>query len=220
MLKNIPAFWRKPDLDSEPDAVCVFVQVQSIEDKLDLLLNLYSHCLKKGSSNFTLSTLLDPDLTSDYHSPTDQRDLFPSANTLNISTSESGNLEWRGAEQNWDFFFFFFSPSANPLQYFVTWAAWPKCFLQTPFHMSLRSFSHSSSRQRPLIPDMAVFSDSATRGHYSIKKPRQSCSNLRDSNSDYWNILTPPTPAVFELIPFLIVAFLAFSFVGCLKKQT
>uniref|UniRef100_H3CBZ0 Potassium voltage-gated channel subfamily Q member 4 n=1 Tax=Tetraodon nigroviridis TaxID=99883 RepID=H3CBZ0_TETNG len=68
-------------------------QVQSIENKLDLLLDLYSHCLKKGSSNFTLSTLLDPDLTSDYHSPTDQRDLFPSANTLNISTSESGNLE-------------------------------------------------------------------------------------------------------------------------------
>lgn len=75
------------------DLLGVFVQVQSIENKLDLLLNLYSHCLKKGSSNYTLSTLLDPDLTSDYHSPTDQRDLFPSANTLNISTSESGNLE-------------------------------------------------------------------------------------------------------------------------------
>ncbi|XP_060915948.1 potassium voltage-gated channel subfamily KQT member 4 isoform X5 [Labrus mixtus] len=68
-------------------------QVQSIENKLDLLLNFYSQCLKKGSSNFTLSSLLDPDLTSDYHSPTDQRDLFPSANTLNISMSESGNLE-------------------------------------------------------------------------------------------------------------------------------
>ncbi|XP_041811905.1 potassium voltage-gated channel subfamily KQT member 4 [Chelmon rostratus] len=68
-------------------------QVQSIENKLDLLLNFYSQCLKKGSSSFTLSTLLDPDLTSDYHSPTDQRDLFPSANTLNISMSESGNLE-------------------------------------------------------------------------------------------------------------------------------
>lgn len=72
--------------------LCVFVQVQSIENKLDLLLNFYSQCLKKGSSNFTLSSLLDPDLTSDYHSPTDQRDLFPSANTL-ISQSESGNLE-------------------------------------------------------------------------------------------------------------------------------
>ncbi|KAM7373146.1 hypothetical protein PAMP_008022 [Pampus punctatissimus] len=68
-------------------------QVQSIENKLDLLLSFYSQCLKKGSSHFTLSSLLDPDLTSDYHSPTDQRDLFPSANTLNISQSESGNLE-------------------------------------------------------------------------------------------------------------------------------
>lgn len=71
--------------------MCVCVQVQSIDNKLDLLLNFYTHCLKKRSSNFTLSSLLDPDLTSDYHSPTDQRDLFPSANTLNIS--ESGNLE-------------------------------------------------------------------------------------------------------------------------------
>ncbi|XP_068431548.1 potassium voltage-gated channel subfamily KQT member 4 isoform X2 [Clinocottus analis] len=66
-------------------------QVQSIENKVDLLLSFYTQCLKKGSSHFTLSSLLDPDLTSDYHSPTDQRDLFPSANTLNIS--ESGNLE-------------------------------------------------------------------------------------------------------------------------------
>ncbi|AWP21709.1 putative potassium voltage-gated channel subfamily KQT member 4-like [Scophthalmus maximus] len=63
-------------------------QVQSIENKLDLLLNFYSQCLKKGSSHFTLSSLLDPDLTSDYNSPTDQRDLFPSVNTLNISTGE------------------------------------------------------------------------------------------------------------------------------------
>ncbi|KAK3511701.1 hypothetical protein QTP70_014532 [Hemibagrus guttatus] len=68
-------------------------QVQSIENKLDLLLNFYSQCLKKGSSHFTLSSLLEPDLTSDYHSPTDQRELFPSANTLNISHSDSGNME-------------------------------------------------------------------------------------------------------------------------------
>ncbi|KAK2836469.1 hypothetical protein Q7C36_014338 [Tachysurus vachellii] len=68
-------------------------QVQSIENKLDLLLNYYSQCLKKGSSHFTLSSLLEPDLTSDYHSPTDQRELFPSANTLNISHSDSGNME-------------------------------------------------------------------------------------------------------------------------------
>lgn len=102
----------------KPNALCVFLQVQSIENKLDLLLNLYSHCLKKSSSNFTLSTLLDPDLTSDYHSPTDQRDLFPSANTLNISTSESGNLEWRGAELRL-FLFCFLNTSTNPLQYFL-----------------------------------------------------------------------------------------------------
>uniref|UniRef100_A0A674MPM7 Potassium voltage-gated channel subfamily Q member 4 n=1 Tax=Takifugu rubripes TaxID=31033 RepID=A0A674MPM7_TAKRU len=88
-----------PELDSLDElsmmgrVVKVEKQVQSIENKLDLLLNLYSHCLKKGSSNYTLSTLLDPDLTSDYHSPTDQRDLFPSANTLNISTSESAQLQ-------------------------------------------------------------------------------------------------------------------------------
>uniref|UniRef100_A0AAX7UL11 Potassium voltage-gated channel subfamily Q member 4 n=1 Tax=Astatotilapia calliptera TaxID=8154 RepID=A0AAX7UL11_ASTCA len=89
----------QPELDSLDElsmmgrVVKVEKQVQSIENKLDLLLNFYSQCLKKGSSNFTLSSLLDPDLTSDYHSPTDQRDLFPSANTLNISQSESGNLE-------------------------------------------------------------------------------------------------------------------------------
>lgn len=68
-------------------------QVQSIENKLDLLLNFYSQCLKKGSSHFTLSSLLEPDSTSDYHSPTDKHDLFPSANTLNISHSDSGNME-------------------------------------------------------------------------------------------------------------------------------
>lgn len=73
------------------------------------MLNLYSQCLKKGSSHVTLSSLLDPDLTSDYHSPTDQRDLFPSANTLNISQSDSGNLEWQWANY-WD-------TDANPLQY-------------------------------------------------------------------------------------------------------
>ncbi|CAB1350721.1 unnamed protein product, partial [Coregonus sp. 'balchen'] len=67
-------------------------QVQSIENKLDLLLNFYTQCLKKGSSNFTLSSLLEPDLTLDYHSPTDYRDLFPSANTLNVSHSESSKL--------------------------------------------------------------------------------------------------------------------------------
>ncbi|KAI1901852.1 hypothetical protein AGOR_G00038650 [Albula goreensis] len=65
-------------------------QVQSIENKLDLLLNFYTTCVKKGSSHFTLSSLLEPDSTSDYHSPTDHRELFPSGNTLPLSRSESG----------------------------------------------------------------------------------------------------------------------------------
>uniref|UniRef100_A0A8C9VQ51 Potassium voltage-gated channel subfamily Q member 4 n=1 Tax=Scleropages formosus TaxID=113540 RepID=A0A8C9VQ51_SCLFO len=68
-------------------------QVQSIENKLDLLLNFYTQCLKKGSSHVTLSSLLEPDLTSDYHSPTDHQDLSPSTNTLNISHSESNNMD-------------------------------------------------------------------------------------------------------------------------------
>ncbi|KAM3858662.1 potassium voltage-gated channel subfamily KQT member 4 [Diretmus argenteus] len=88
-----------PELDPQDElsmmgrVVKVEKQVQSIENKLDILLNLYSQCLKKGSSHFTLSSLLEPDLTSDYHSPTDHRELFTSVNTLNISQSDSGNLE-------------------------------------------------------------------------------------------------------------------------------
>ncbi|XP_061615480.1 potassium voltage-gated channel subfamily KQT member 4 isoform X5 [Phyllopteryx taeniolatus] len=80
-----------PDLDSLDElsmmgrVVKVEKQIQSIENKLDLLLSLYSQCLKRGSS----SQLAD--LTSDYHSPTDQRDLFPSANML--SQSDSATLE-------------------------------------------------------------------------------------------------------------------------------
>lgn len=123
----------------------MFVQVQSIENKLDLLLSFYSQCLKKGSSNFTLSTLLDPDLTSDYHSPTDQRDLFPSANTLNISMSESGNLEWQRDEWSWDCL------NTNPLQYVSLQpslrAARPGCLPITTFHNCLGCFSFY-----PLIP--------------------------------------------------------------------
>ncbi|XP_023687927.1 potassium voltage-gated channel subfamily KQT member 4 isoform X1 [Paramormyrops kingsleyae] len=68
-------------------------QVQSIESKLDMLLNFYTQCLKKGSSHVTLSSLLEADLTSDYHSPTDHQELFPSANTLNISRSESSTMD-------------------------------------------------------------------------------------------------------------------------------
>uniref|UniRef100_A0A8C4SNB7 Potassium voltage-gated channel subfamily Q member 4 n=1 Tax=Erpetoichthys calabaricus TaxID=27687 RepID=A0A8C4SNB7_ERPCA len=91
-----------PDLDPVDElsmmgrVVKVEKQVQSIENKLDLLLNFYTHCLRKGSS-FTLAAmqlpLIDPDLTSDYHSPVDQRELFPSVQTLNISHSESGTMD-------------------------------------------------------------------------------------------------------------------------------
>nr|XP_020462448.1 potassium voltage-gated channel subfamily KQT member 4 isoform X2 [Monopterus albus] len=91
--KTLPELDPLDELSMMGRVVKVEKQVQSIENKLDLLLNLYSQCLKKGSSHFTLSSLLDPDLTSDYQSPTDHRDLFPSANTLNLSQSESGNLE-------------------------------------------------------------------------------------------------------------------------------
>ncbi|XP_036411413.1 potassium voltage-gated channel subfamily KQT member 4 [Megalops cyprinoides] len=88
-----------PEVDPQDElsmmgrVVKVEKQVQSIESKLDMLLNFYTQCLKKGSSHFTLSSLLEPDLTSDYHSPTDHRELFPSANTLTISRSESGTMD-------------------------------------------------------------------------------------------------------------------------------
>uniref|UniRef100_A0A7N6AM86 Potassium voltage-gated channel subfamily Q member 4 n=1 Tax=Anabas testudineus TaxID=64144 RepID=A0A7N6AM86_ANATE len=91
--KPLPELDPLDELSMMGRVVKVEKQVQSIENKLDLLLNFYSQCLKKGSSHFTLSSLLDPDLTSDYHSPTDQRDLFPSANTLNISQSESASAK-------------------------------------------------------------------------------------------------------------------------------
>nr|XP_033812749.1 potassium voltage-gated channel subfamily KQT member 4 isoform X3 [Geotrypetes seraphini] len=73
-------------------------QVQSIEHKLDLLLGIYSQCLRKGSvSSFTLATLqmplIDHDITSDYHSPVDQGDISMSAQTLNISRSASANID-------------------------------------------------------------------------------------------------------------------------------
>ncbi|XP_077362711.1 potassium voltage-gated channel subfamily KQT member 4 isoform X1 [Festucalex cinctus] len=81
-----------PELDSLDElsmmgrVVKVEKQIQSIENKLDVLLSLYSSCLKKGSS---LQLAPDGELTSDYHSPSDQRDLFPSANTLSQSHSDT-----------------------------------------------------------------------------------------------------------------------------------
>ncbi|NXL41754.1 KCNQ4 protein, partial [Podilymbus podiceps] len=73
-------------------------QVQSIEHKLDLLLGLYSQCLRKGSMNsFSLAAVrvppCEPDSTSDYHSPVDHEDISVSAQTLNISRSASANMD-------------------------------------------------------------------------------------------------------------------------------
>ncbi|NXU72147.1 KCNQ4 protein, partial [Oreotrochilus melanogaster] len=73
-------------------------QVQSIEHKLDLLLGLYSQCLRKGSINsFSLAAVkvpsCEPDITSDYHSPVDHEDISVSAQTLNISRSASTNID-------------------------------------------------------------------------------------------------------------------------------
>ncbi|XP_068015385.1 potassium voltage-gated channel subfamily KQT member 4 isoform X1 [Melanerpes formicivorus] len=73
-------------------------QVQSIEHKLDLLLGLYSQCLRKGSINaFSLAAVqvppCEPDITSDYHSPVDHEDISASAQTLSISRSASANMD-------------------------------------------------------------------------------------------------------------------------------
>uniref|UniRef100_A0A8V5GI54 Uncharacterized protein n=1 Tax=Melopsittacus undulatus TaxID=13146 RepID=A0A8V5GI54_MELUD len=73
-------------------------QVQSIEHKLDLLLGLYSQCLRKGSVNsFSLAAVrvppCEPDITSDYHSPVDHEDISVSAQTLTLSRSASTNMD-------------------------------------------------------------------------------------------------------------------------------
>ncbi|XP_069827413.1 potassium voltage-gated channel subfamily KQT member 4 isoform X3 [Dendropsophus ebraccatus] len=73
-------------------------QVQSIEEKLDILLGFYSQFLKKGPTSSSTVTsmqlpLIDHDMTSDYHSPVDQVDISVSAQTLNISRSDSTNME-------------------------------------------------------------------------------------------------------------------------------
>uniref|UniRef100_A0A4W3JT75 Potassium voltage-gated channel subfamily Q member 4 n=1 Tax=Callorhinchus milii TaxID=7868 RepID=A0A4W3JT75_CALMI len=71
-------------------------QVQSIEQKLDLLLGAYSQFLSKGSA-LTLAAMhipiMDQELTSDYHSPVDNVDISISAQTLNISRTDSINTE-------------------------------------------------------------------------------------------------------------------------------
>lgn len=87
-----------PSRGEGPAQPCPPLQVQSIEQKLDLLLGLYSQCLRKGSINsFSLAAVqvppCEPDITSDYHSPVDHEDISVSAQTLNISRSASANMD-------------------------------------------------------------------------------------------------------------------------------
>ncbi|NWI14187.1 KCNQ4 protein, partial [Crypturellus soui] len=93
---------KPPEPEDEPSmmgrVVKVERQVQSIEHKLDLLLGLYSRCLRKGSSiSASLGAVRaprgEPDVTSDYHSPVEHEDLSVSAQTLSISRSASANMD-------------------------------------------------------------------------------------------------------------------------------
>nr|XP_041576771.1 potassium voltage-gated channel subfamily KQT member 4 [Taeniopygia guttata] len=73
-------------------------QVQSIEHKLDLLLGLYSRCLRKGSANSLVLAAVrvppgEPDVTSDYQSPVEHEDISTSAQSLSISRSASTNMD-------------------------------------------------------------------------------------------------------------------------------
>eukprot|EP00075_Anas_platyrhynchos_P010499 XP_027299752.1 potassium voltage-gated channel subfamily KQT member 4 isoform X2 [Anas platyrhynchos] len=73
-------------------------QVQSIEHKLDVLLGLYSQCLRKGCTNsFSLGAVRvppgEPESTSDYHSPVEHEDISASAQTLSSSRSASANMD-------------------------------------------------------------------------------------------------------------------------------
>ncbi|OWK58650.1 Potassium voltage-gated channel subfamily KQT member 4 [Lonchura striata] len=73
-------------------------QVQSIEHKLDLLLGLYSRCLRKGSATSLVLAAVrappgEPDITSDYQSPVEHEDISASAQSLSISRSASANMD-------------------------------------------------------------------------------------------------------------------------------
>nr|XP_032619976.1 potassium voltage-gated channel subfamily KQT member 5 [Chelonoidis abingdonii] len=73
-------------------------QVQSIESKLDSLLDIYQQVLRKGSASaLTLASFQMPsfecDQTSDYQSPVDSKDLSSSAQTSGcVSRSASANM--------------------------------------------------------------------------------------------------------------------------------
>nr|XP_014344373.1 PREDICTED: potassium voltage-gated channel subfamily KQT member 5 [Latimeria chalumnae] len=86
------------DLSMLGRVVKVEKQVQSIESKLDSLLDIYRQVLRKGSASaLTLASLQIPlfefEQTSDYQSPVDSKDLSSSAQTSgSISRSMSANM--------------------------------------------------------------------------------------------------------------------------------
>ncbi|KAM3932073.1 potassium voltage-gated channel subfamily KQT member 5 isoform 2-T2 [Leptodactylus fuscus] len=86
------------DLSMLGRVVKVEKQVQSIESKLDSLLDIYQQVLKKGSASaLTLASfqmpLFECEQTSDYQSPIDSKDLSNSAqNSGFISRSASANI--------------------------------------------------------------------------------------------------------------------------------
>ncbi|XP_078069560.1 potassium voltage-gated channel subfamily KQT member 5-like isoform X2 [Mustelus asterias] len=83
------------DLSMMGRVVNVEKQVQSIESKLDCLLEIYRQCLHKGSvSTLTLASLQMPvfefDQTSDYQSPVDGPGSVPFNGCMSRSTSTRG----------------------------------------------------------------------------------------------------------------------------------
>ncbi|KAM5163757.1 potassium voltage-gated channel subfamily KQT member 5 isoform 2-T2 [Mantella aurantiaca] len=96
--KNVSETETADDLSMLGRVVKVEKQVQSIESKLDSLLDIYQQVLKKGSASaLTLASfqmpLFECEQTSDYQSPTDSKDLSSSAhNSGFITRSASANI--------------------------------------------------------------------------------------------------------------------------------
>ncbi|XP_063772879.1 potassium voltage-gated channel subfamily KQT member 5 isoform X2 [Pseudophryne corroboree] len=96
--KSISETEAADDLSMLGRVVKVEKQVQSIESKLDSLLDIYQQVLKKGSASaLTLASfqmpLFECEQTSDYQSPIDSKDLSSSAQTSGfITRSASANI--------------------------------------------------------------------------------------------------------------------------------
>uniref|UniRef100_A0A4X2L791 Potassium voltage-gated channel subfamily Q member 5 n=1 Tax=Vombatus ursinus TaxID=29139 RepID=A0A4X2L791_VOMUR len=96
--KNTAELETADDLSMLGRVVKVEKQVQSIESKLDCLLDIYQQVLRKGSASaLTLASFQIPpfecEQTSDYQSPVDSKDLPSSAQTSGcLSRSASANI--------------------------------------------------------------------------------------------------------------------------------